>query len=151
MTKKPAAENRRLTTENRTLKQQLAIAQTTTGTPEIDTLIVIYKQATWLSDPLHATQLDTTRSPTYDYLTDTAHTTREGATTYRDRRYLDQLKADITELTNRWRNKLDRTTRPPKDDRPRCWIRTDKHRRGLTLPYGSTICSVCLTELKDDE
>ena len=140
----------RLRAENRILKSRLEIAETSTGTPEIDQLTAIYRLAVWYADPTRSSQLDITRSPSRDPLADSGLTTAEGAATYRDGRRLKRLQDDITQLANQWRDRLLGITKPPRDDRPRCWVRTDKHRRGLTLPHGSTICSVCHTELEED-
>ena len=132
----------RLRAENRILKSRLEIAETSTGTPEIDQLTAIYRLAVWYADPTRSSQLDITRSPSRDPLSDSGLTTAEGAATYRDGRNLRQLQRDITHLTRRWQERLTRIDKPRSDDRPRC-----RHRAcrlyGRRQDHDSEYCKKC--------
>jgi len=141
----------KLRAANMQLRRRLEQSETSTGTPELDELNRVYTMAVWLADPLTATRLDATRSMSQDFLAASGRTTREGQSTAQARHNVTRLKADIRHLAKRWRDTLDGTVKPRKDDQPRCWVRTSEHRRGLRLPYGSKVCPVCLAELKNDE
>ena len=55
----------------------------------------------------------------------------------------------LARLTSDLQHELDETPRLA-DTRTRCNRRTEKHPRGLVLPYGSTICSICHQPLNQE-
>ena len=148
---KPDPTIRRLRDENRILKHRLEVAETSTGTPEIDQLILVYRRAVWLADPTSASRLNSTRSTFGEYLSASCMTTAEGAATYPASRRLEAFRRELRHLATQWKDKIEGNTKRPGDERPRCWVRTKKHTRGLRLPYGSVICSVCQSALPTEE
>jgi hypothetical protein len=73
-----------------------------------------------------------------------------GAKTAHWRRRRTAWNRKLADYAQTLTNELDGKPRYP-DDRTRCNRRTPEHPRGLTLPYGSTICSICHQPLTNQE
>ena len=74
-----------------------------------------------------------------------------GAGTHKQRARHTRTQRLLLEWTERLENDLDGRPREARGSRPRCWAGSGKHKRGLVLPHGSSLCSVCGARLKDSE
>lgn len=104
-------------------------------------LVAFHRELAWIWEDAHTL---TNTGDDYGTRIRTAGNGEPGGSSRRQRHRHQRTQRRLVEWTELLAN--DRSSRSG-GPRPRCWAGQGLHKRGLYMPYGSTLCSVCGSKL----